>query len=139
MRNWLDRSLEWVFFAACALGIIAFIVLVIPLMAHAQHDKTFRVLTFSYSCTDLDASIALVQAGLRREKMRRAAENAGICVDRKMPVVYHQVVEEVIWLGDGLDDMMVIVEGVTPDGSSRFAWIMKSYWVRFYGSLPGDA
>lgn len=106
-------------------GILALLFLAAPLAA--QHDEGRGLqLPMRYGCHTMEAAVALVEAGPGRGRLTAELLRNGICFDMGdwFLVTPHQIVGEVVWAGDGQDDMMYIVETADQFGSLAFGWVL---------------
>ncbi len=129
MKNWMIDG-------AIAAGSIALFVafLVWP----ALSAEPVRALVQSV-CPTVDTALAVIEGGDAYEK--NLAFTVGECFFSPVVVSVSVVAIRgaVIWAGDGLDDLMYLIEIEAGPGNFLYTWLIASEWPDLKAQLRGDA
>ncbi len=133
MRNLLYRFLDTRKLAALILvaAIAAAGVAMLTAPARAGHDAdTATVIRPVFICRTPDAVAGVFTAGAGRLEYWSTQVVAKVCFQTagRVSVRVHGVVGEGVWLGDGLDDQMVILEVFDRIDQVGYTWTIKTAW-----------
>ena len=110
---------------------VSFFLIWPPGAAQASHDTaTARVARLHLVCRNPDAVAMMFTAAEDRKEYWAEQVVMGQCFHPggHVPVRIHGVVGEGVWLGDGLDDQMVILEVYDGQGEGGYTWAVKADW-----------
>ena len=90
------------------------------------------------ACLTLDAALAVIEGKDIDEK--NEAFNGG-CFMSPAPVRVNIVAirGEVVWAGDGLDDLMYLVEIEVGAGNTLYSWLIAAEWPTLKDQLRGNS
>lgn len=133
MRTGLTRFLDTGKLAALILAaaIVAWMVISVFTPARAEHNTDFeRVVAPISICRTPDAVAIMFTIAEGRKHYWTTQIATKICFNTagRVRVRVHGVVGEGVWLGDGLDDQMVIIEVFDGTGLVGYTWTTKVDW-----------
>ena len=136
MKNW---TLDLIVGLALVVALVSTVLLVSPARGYTEFVAAEPVLvTGQAACHTLNAAIAVIEAG---EDKVKVFEEQGCVIARGygVHVTVSAIVGTVVWAGDGLDDLMYIVEVVDGRGMTFYGWLIVTEWPSLPVRLRGDA
>ena len=122
---------EWMVGAVIALLTVFFIV------ATARGATVPVIAVVQAACPTFDAALAVVEGKDADEKNQ--AFSAGGCRMSRIPITITivAILGEVVWAGDGLDDLMYMVE-IEAGVGTVYSWLIAAEWPTLKAQLRGD-
>lgn len=110
-------------------AIAAFAAVVLSLMfaqpAKAQHDNLRNEAMLAYAtCPTLEGALAIIEAPVPVSVLLWGVHECVMANDGVW-VVAHKIAAERVWVGDGLGDLMLVMEVYDITGLQAWAWAVK--------------
>lgn len=101
--------------------------------ARAQHDNILNEPLLAYAmCPTLKGTLAIVGApnGQIGTILWDLYECAVTGPNSGVEVILHKIEEELVWAGDGLDDLMLVLEAYDRNDRQLWVWFIKAKFAR---------
>lgn len=128
----MRKSIVWIAVIGALAGVFLFL-LTLPVSAQHANIRNEPLAVYAM-CPTLQGALAVIEAPSSEigamvwnlYGCARAGQNYGV------RVAIHAIIEELVWAGDGLDDMMLLMEVYDRFGGRLYTWVVKdSFAVQF--------
>ena len=90
------------------------------------------------ACLTLDSALAVIEGKDADEKNEMFATGGCIFSPVGVSITIVAILGEVVWAGDGLDDLMYLVEIEDGSGFRFFSWLITADWPTLKAQLAGN-